>query len=115
LLIVSKTLNENNTRNNQTAQGTIPIPEGWMEIPAALEEKAISYLPWLGLTYGENGEITDVYQLDHKEPAEPESPVDPLEQLQTENKKLTAKIDTLTQSSQMLEDCIVEMAEIVYA
>ena len=115
MLIVSKNLSANNTRNNQAAQGIIPVPEGWIEIPAALEEKAAEYLPWLGLTYGENGEITDVYQLEHKEPAEPESPVDPLEQLQTENKKLTAKINTLTQSNQMLEDCVVEMAGIVYA
>lgn len=53
--------------------------------------------------------------LEKEETAEPQPVVDPVEQLQTENKKLTAKIDTLTQSNQMLEDCVVEMAGIVYA
>ena len=38
-----------------------------------------------------------------------------IEVLQDENKQLTAKVKALTESSQMLEDCIVEMAEIVYA
>lgn len=36
-------------------------------------------------------------------------------QLETENKQLTAKLEASIKSSQMLEDCIVEMAEIVYA
>ena len=35
--------------------------------------------------------------------------------LQKENKVLNAKIVALTESNQFLEDCIVEMAEIVYA
>lgn len=35
--------------------------------------------------------------------------------LVTENKQLTAKLDASIQSNQMLEDCLVEMAEIVYA
>lgn len=32
-----------------------------------------------------------------------------------ENKQLTAKLDASIKSNQMLEDCLVEMAEIVYA
>lgn len=36
-------------------------------------------------------------------------------QLETENKQLTAKLDASIKSNQMLEDCLVEMAEIVYA
>ena len=35
--------------------------------------------------------------------------------LEEENKQLTAKLDATIQSNQMLEDCLVEMAEIVYA
>lgn len=38
-----------------------------------------------------------------------------IETLQDENKELQAKVKALTESNQMLEDCIVEMAEIVYA
>ena len=57
----------------------------------------------------------------------PDQPVDPeageshktyaekLAALEAENKRLTSKLDATIQSNQMLEDCLVEMAEIVYA
>ena len=57
----------------------------------------------------------------------PDQPVDPdagethktyaekLASLEAENKRLTSKLDATIQSNQMLEDCLVEMAEIVYA
>lgn len=48
-------------------------------------------------------------------PPEPEVTTNPITELQTKNKQLEAKVKALTESSQMLEDCIVEMAEIVYA
>lgn len=48
-------------------------------------------------------------------PPEPEVTTNPITELQTQNKQLEAKVKALTESSQMLEDCIVEMAEIVYA
>lgn len=35
--------------------------------------------------------------------------------LKQKNAQLEAKVKALTESSQMLEDCLVEMAEIVYA
>ena len=51
-----------------------------------------------------------------------EIPVDPIEilqsqnkELQSQNKELQAKTKALTESNQMLEECLVEMAEIVYA
>lgn len=62
-------------------------------------------------TTTENGEM----EIDYTPRKEPERPKTELEILQDENKKLTAKINTLTQSNQMLEDCVVEMAGIVYA
>ena len=43
------------------------------------------------------------------------TPVDEVTALKTKNTQLEAKVKALTESSQMLEDCIVEMAEIVYA
>ncbi len=57
----------------------------------------------------------------------PSQPIDPgkgitqktyaekLADLETENAQLTAKLEASIQSNQMLEDCLVEMAEIVYA
>lgn len=35
--------------------------------------------------------------------------------LEEENKQLSSKLEAAIQSNQMLEDCLVEMAEIVYA
>lgn len=48
------------------------------------------------------------------EPGEP-TWTERVESLETENKQLTSKLDAAIQSNQMLEDCLVEMAEIVYA
>ena len=43
------------------------------------------------------------------------TPIDEVTALKTKNAQLEAKVKALTESSQMLEDCLVEMAEIVYA
>lgn len=45
----------------------------------------------------------------------PESRYQTLTELKTKNTQLEAKVKALTESSQILEDCLVEMAEIVYA
>lgn len=46
---------------------------------------------------------------------EPEPTVtDRIADLEAKNKQLTSKLDATIQSNQMLEDCLVEMAEIVY-
>ena len=63
----------------------------------------------------ENGQIVGWESFTPEPETEPERPKTELEILQDENKKLAAKINTLTQSNQMLEDCVVEMAGIVYA
>lgn len=46
---------------------------------------------------------------------EPKRIPDEITALKTKNTQLEAKVKALTESSQMLEDCLVEMAEIVYA
>ena len=43
------------------------------------------------------------------------TPIDEVTALKTKNAQLEAKVKALSESSQMLEDCLVEMAEIVYA
>lgn len=58
----------------------------------------------------------------NREPAEPPEPPTPqpttderVEALERENKTLQAQLEAMIQSNQMLEDCLVEMAGIVYA
>ena len=58
-------------------------------------------------------EALDAYNAEHPE-VEPEKPVT-LEDLQTENKRLKAQMELQSQQQTMLEDCLLEMADIVYA
>jgi len=55
----------------------------------------------------------DAYNKDHQE-VEPEKPVT-VEDLQAENKRLKAQMELQFQKHIMLEDCLLEMADIVYA
>lgn len=55
----------------------------------------------------------DAYNAAHPE-VEPEKPVT-VEDLQAENKRLKAQMELQSQKHTMLEDCLLEMADIVYA
>ena len=64
--------------------------------------------------YCKENEFT--YELEQSEDLEPgESPVNPIELLQEENRQLKAKITVLEEQTMILEECIVEMAGVVYA
>lgn len=58
-------------------------------------------------------EALDAYNAEHPE-VEPEKPVT-VEDLQAENKRLKAQMELQSQKHTMLEDCLLEMADIVYA
>ena len=58
-------------------------------------------------------EALDAYNAEHPE-VEPEKPVT-VEDLQAENKRLKAQMELQSQQHTMLEDCLLEMADIVYA
>lgn len=79
---------------------------------AELINKIKEYTPYFNYVTDLTGKLIDV-----KKTGEMifEEPVDPIVNLQTENKTLKAQIQALTESNQFLEDCLVEMAEIVYA
>ena len=58
-------------------------------------------------------EALDAYNAEHPD-VEPEKPVT-LEDLQADNKRLKAQMELQSQQQTMLEDCLLEMADIVYA
>lgn len=58
-------------------------------------------------------EALDAYNAEHPE-VEPEKPVT-MEDLQAENKLLKAQVQAQTERSDFIEDCIAEMAGVVYA
>ena len=73
---------------------------------------------FVGDTYV-NGEW---HQTGNREPTEPPEPPAPqptteerLAELEQQNKILQAQLEASIQSNQMLEDCLVEMAGVVYA
>ena len=58
-------------------------------------------------------EALDAYNAEHPE-VEPEKPVT-VEDLQAENKRLKAQMELQSQKHARREDCLLEMADIVYA
>ena len=58
-------------------------------------------------------EALDAYNAEHPD-VEPEKPLT-VEDLQAENKRLKAQMELQSQQQTMLEDCLLEMADIVYA
>lgn len=77
-----------------------------------LINKIKEYAPYFDYVTNLIGELIDVVKTGEMEF---ETPVDPVAELQEENKTLKAQVQALTESNQFLEECIVEMAEIVYA
>ena len=84
-----------------------------VEQNAELIEKIKEYAPYFDYVTDDNGNLIDVIQNGEKEPV-PEY-IDPVVELRNEIDLLKAQNKALTQSNQFLEDCLVEMAEFVYA
>ena len=83
---------------------------------AELVSKIKEYAPYFDCITDVAGVLVDVVKTGDKPTSDPGVPIiDPVSELQSENKTLKAQISALTESQQFLEDCLVEMAEIVYA
>jgi hypothetical protein len=85
-----------------------------------LFDKIFQYAPYMDYVLDDNGNLIDVIKTQDKPVYVPEpSRMDILEEenkiLQEEVKTLKAKNQAITESNQFLEDCIVELAETVYA
>ena len=74
--------------------------------------KVREYAPYFNFTFDSDRKITDVIKTGEHVIEIPKTQV---EALCEQNKSLQAKVKALTESNQTLEDCLVEMAEIVYA
>ena len=78
-----------------------------------LISKIFEFNPYFDYVLDDNGNLIDVIKTQDKPVIKPE-PSD-MEILQEKVKLLEAKNQALTESNQFLEDCIVELAEMVYA
>lgn len=110
----------NTTGPNHGNPTSTPFPTS-IPLPDTLLMDYISTKGFCTLTI-EDGAVTavavdqealDAYNAEHPE-VEPEKPVT-VEDLQAENKRLKAQMELQSQQHTMLEDCLLEMADIVYA
>ena len=93
MLYVSVQAQENGARANMMCTEPLDqLPTGWIAIPAALEEEACRYLPYLDWEADESGAITAVREAPHAEPEPEEEPVDEITQLQLALAELAAMI-----------------------
>ena len=79
---------------------------------AELLRKVREFAPLFDCVTDKKGNVTDVVKTGEMTV---EKPTNTVVELQAENRELRAQVEALTQSTQFLEDCLVEMAEIVYA
>lgn len=111
---------EPTTNGNHGNPTSTPFPNS-VSLPDTLLMDYINTKGFCTLTI-EDGAVTalvvdqealDAYNAEHPD-VEPKKPVT-LEDLQTENKRLTAKLSMQAEQQTMLENCLLEMADIVYA
>ncbi len=105
---------DNGAHRNQTIMGELPLPDGWAVVPDDMETH--------NFPFGEV-EATDVDAvmtvtkwtpgiMPEPEP-EPPTPKTNAE-LEAENKLLKAQVEALSGQIDFQEECLVEMASIVY-
>jgi hypothetical protein len=58
MLIIKSTAESNGARANQTIDSLPVIPDGWLEVPTALEDTALNLLPFILITQDDSGNIT---------------------------------------------------------
>ena len=107
---------ENGAHRNQTVIGSVPPPDGWAVIPEDMEIPET--FPFVNVEAAE-GVVTTMTAGTVPEPEpepEPEPTVDErVKKLESENGKLKSQIQMQAQQQEFLENCLLEMGDIVYA
>ena len=108
----------NGAHNNQTTNGTIPVPDGWAIIPDGMETPNF---PFGSITVDNQTPpvVTSWTPLPIPEPEpapDPEPTADErISALEAENQLLNQQVAALTDQNDFQEELIVELANIVYA
>lgn len=107
---------ENGAHRNQTVMGSVPPPDGWAVIPEDMEIPET--FPFVNVE-ATNGVVTAMTAgtVPVPEPKpEPEPTVNErVKKLETENGKLKSQIQMQAQQQEFLENCLLEMGDVVYA
>lgn len=107
---------ENGAHRNQTVMGSVSPPDGWAVIPEDMEIPET--FPFVNVETAD-GVVTAMTAgtVPDPEPApDPELTVyERVSKLETENGKLKSQIQMQAQQQEFLENCLLEMGDIVYA
>lgn len=105
---------KNGAHRNQTTSGLLPVPNGWAVIP---EEMAIpETFPFVGVE-AQAGIATALTPGTVPKPESEPIPTmnERMEKLENENKLLREQVSAQADQAEFYEECIAEMAAIVYA
>ena len=107
---------ENGAHRNQTVMGSVLPPDGWAVIPEDIEIPET--FPFVNIDAAD-GIVTAMTAgtVPVPEPKpEPEPTVnEQMKKLEIENSKLKSQIQMQAQQQEFLENCLLEMGDIVYA
>ena len=107
---------ENGAHRNQTVMRSVLPPDGWAVIPENMEIPET--FPFVNIETAD-GVVTAMAAGTVPEPQpepEPEPTVDErVKKLESENSKLRSQIQMQAQQQEFLENCLLEMGDIVYA
>jgi hypothetical protein len=114
MIIIELAPLKNGAHRNQTTSGLLPVPNGWAVIP---KEMALpETFPFVGVE-AQAGIVTALTPGTVPKPESESIPTmdERMEKLENENKLLKEQISAQANQAEFYEDCIAEMAEIVYA
>lgn len=110
---------ENGSHKNQQISGFVEVPDGWAVIPCDMETPNF---PFGSITVDKTKTppvVTSWTPLPIPEPEpEPEpshTPEERIAELEAENKTLKAQVSAQSEQMDFYEECIAEMASVVYA
>lgn len=106
---------DNGAHRNQTTFGVIPVRNGWAVIPEGMNIP--DTFPFVDIEV--DGQIVISMTAGTVPDPEPEPEPEPtvyecVSELKSENKLLKAQLQAQTDRTDFLEDCIAEMASVVY-
>lgn len=113
MIIIELTPLENGAHRNQTTSGRLPVPDGWVAVPEWMEIPKT--FPFVEIK-AEDGVVVNMTAGTAPDP-EPEPPTtdERVEKLESENKLLREQVSAQADQAEFYEECIAEMAAIVYA
>lgn len=113
MIIIELAPLKNGAHRNQTTSGLLPVPNGWAAIP---EDMALpETFPFVEVE-AQDGIVTALTPSTVPEP-QPEPPTtdERVAKLESENKLLREQVSAQADQAEFYEECIAEMAAIVYA